>query len=622
MIIRKAQPGEVQASILRRSESWGARSAYLRNVPEEYKALVVDPDTLPDLPHTQRRIMLITDTLALGGAERTIETAARMLSGAGHVVTVWALRRGQGHVMQDVGTATILCGTQDELQQHASRARVELAVFSNGAGVESAAALHARGVQCLVMPYGLVEWNFQRMGGPELWQHLAGLWAFRAVAGGMLQRGITLPAYKFLGPIELARYPYKERELRGGPIRLCYCGRMSHEKNLGGLLEVVELVRKRHPRLEFHVIGGVDTKAPPDHVAYWQKVSNEIHALPLWRELERREVLIDHGMVYEGVQELIDSMHFMVLASDFEAEPMVYMEAMASGCVCVGRHLGEIGPLLQDAGVLVEPRSRRMGPAEAQEMANGILRVIRSKVLYKQLARAARRRLEEEHDTTVWLRRTVRTYEAVLAKATREAGNQVAGLERHQGEGGAYGDLLWGHPDVHPWLGPVRDLARELSPEGSVVVEIGAGGGRWSRYLWERAAKVILVDGTKASESAIRRDCLPPEGRVEYVVSPTGDLEGVPTSSVDAVFSFDTFVHFHDQLFARYVQEVGRVLKPGGKFALHYATELGPLLHFFRYYSPEEVVAMLAQAGMHVERVVGQYGPPSGGSRLVLAVKG
>jgi SAM-dependent methyltransferase len=205
-----------------------------------------------------------------------------------------------------------------------------------------------------------------------------------------------------------------------------------------------------------------------------------------------------------------------------------------------------------------------------------------------------------------------------------EAARQKAALKQFVASGQylqrLYG-LEWGDPRQSPALLEVcnRFVLPYAMPD-STVVEIGAGGGRWSREFIGRVRRLILVDGVPEFEIALRHqfDC----SRVEFVASPDGRLPSVPDRSVDFVFSFDTFVHFAADLFDRYVESVGRVLRPGGHFALHHARfyetcAFNP--HCFQYRGDEEIARLLQRQQLslveHLPLPVGY------GSRMVLARK-
>ena len=197
-------------------------------------------------------------------------------------------------------------------------------------------------------------------------------------------------------------------------------------------------------------------------------------------------------------------------------------------------------------------------------------------------------------------------------------------VESGQHQQQIYG-LQWGDPRRDPHLQQVVEQAIDpyVTSRDGIVVEIGAGGGRWSRELISRSAQLILVDGEPMFEQAIRRhsDCR----NVEFVVSPDGALPTIADASVDFVFSFDTFVHFHNDLFARYVASIGRILKQGGYLTLHFAREYAELAehnaNHFNYWRDEDVTDLLAGhqlrlTGRHLDFKMGW------GSKLVVAKKG
>ena len=203
-----------------------------------------------------------------------------------------------------------------------------------------------------------------------------------------------------------------------------------------------------------------------------------------------------------------------------------------------------------------------------------------------------------------------------------EADRQQAALREFVRSGGpaerVYG-LEWGDPRRDPVQAEVlrRFLLPFLSPPGTVL-EIGAGGGRWTRELAGRAARLVLVDGVPEFEAAIRHHL--PDIEAAFLVAPDGRLPAVPDGSVDFAFSFDTFVHFHEELFDAYVETVGRVLKPGGHLVLHHARHYpgcayGP--DCFRYRDEAAVAAVLGRNRLH--EIAGHPIPCGLGSRVVLA---
>lgn len=116
----------------------------------------------------------------------------------------------------------------------------------------------------------------------------------------------------------------------------------------------------------------------------------------------------------------------------------------------------------------------------------------------------------------------------------------------------------------------IDEVLLRVIPEGGTVLEIGPGGGRWSVVLAPRAERLVLVDVAQRVLD-LSRERLGPLDTVSYVLSSGADLPGVDDGSVDAVWSFDVFVHVAPLDQVRYLEEIARVLRPGGVAAIHHA---------------------------------------------------
>jgi SAM-dependent methyltransferase len=108
------------------------------------------------------------------------------------------------------------------------------------------------------------------------------------------------------------------------------------------------------------------------------------------------------------------------------------------------------------------------------------------------------------------------------------------------------------------------------------LLEIGAGAGRMTHRFAELYGRVIAVD---VSEEMLRlgRGNLAGVGNVEWVLGSGVDLAVLPSSSVDDVFSYITLQHVPNRAAVlHYLEEAGRVLRPGGQGALQ-VRHPGPL---------------------------------------------
>jgi SAM-dependent methyltransferase len=160
-----------------------------------------------------------------------------------------------------------------------------------------------------------------------------------------------------------------------------------------------------------------------------------------------------------------------------------------------------------------------------------------------------------------------------------------------------------------PWKqAMVDEVLLPTIPPGGTVLEIGPGGGRWSVVLQPRAERLILVDVAQRPLDLVA-ERLAGAANVEYVLTSGSVLAGVADGSIDAVWSFDVFVHVAPVDQAGYLTEIARVLSPRGVAAIHHADGrnrgVAPSRHGWRAPMTAELFAALArERGLAVERTI------------------
>lgn len=159
----------------------------------------------------------------------------------------------------------------------------------------------------------------------------------------------------------------------------------------------------------------------------------------------------------------------------------------------------------------------------------------------------------------------------------------------------------------------VEDVLAKWIPEGAVVLEIGPGAGRWSAPLRERASRLVLVD---VSERPLElcRERFDGDACIRYILSSGSDLPGVENDSVDAVWSFDVFVHLAPPDQAAYLEEIARVLVPDGRAVIHHSDgrNRGQLSSRSGWRAPMSrglFAALAAQHGLQMECQFDSWGP-------------
>jgi SAM-dependent methyltransferase len=119
------------------------------------------------------------------------------------------------------------------------------------------------------------------------------------------------------------------------------------------------------------------------------------------------------------------------------------------------------------------------------------------------------------------------------------------------------------------WASGRRDLdlvlsvARERGVLGTALaVEIGCGIGRLARYAAHDFERVIATDiSPHMLKQAIEKA---PMANVEYVLLGSDLKLPVASSTADLVYAWTVFRHTSEIVFAGYLDESRRVLKPGG----------------------------------------------------------
>jgi ubiquinone/menaquinone biosynthesis C-methylase UbiE len=157
----------------------------------------------------------------------------------------------------------------------------------------------------------------------------------------------------------------------------------------------------------------------------------------------------------------------------------------------------------------------------------------------------------------------------------------------------------------------VEDVMLPVIPAGGTILEIGPGAGRWSVILAPRAERLIVVDIAQKPLEMVK-ERLNGTGNLECVLSEGASLRGVDDRTVDAVWSFDVFVHIRPRDQAAYLAEIARVMRPGGVAAIHHSDGRNrgraPSREGWRAPMSAPLFASLAhERGLKVERQVREW---------------
>jgi phospholipid N-methyltransferase len=161
--------------------------------------------------------------------------------------------------------------------------------------------------------------------------------------------------------------------------------------------------------------------------------------------------------------------------------------------------------------------------------------------------------------------------------------------------------LQWGDPETVAPLRFVRD--RYVLPYVNarhVAVEIGPGGGRWTRYLLTFRT-LYVVDYYAELLAELRKHYNRPNQ--VFVKNNGSDFPGIATNTVDYLFAFGTFVHLEADVIAQYLTSMKAILKPGANVVIQYSDKTKVMAQHENAFSdntPETMRRMVATAGYRV----------------------
>jgi glycosyltransferase involved in cell wall biosynthesis len=159
-------------------------------------------------------------------------------------------------------------------------------------------------------------------------------------------------------------------------------GSLGQQKNYPNLLKAFKILRGQMSDVKLLIVGE-------------GKRREELSALIRSLGLEGKALLLGARL---DVPELMKIMDVYCLASFYEGLPLTILEAMAAGVPIVATDVIGINEVVhhEKTGLLVAPDN-------PQELAEGLMKVLRSPGLGKDLAENARKYVIEKHGMTAWI---------------------------------------------------------------------------------------------------------------------------------------------------------------------------------------------------------------------------
>jgi ubiquinone/menaquinone biosynthesis C-methylase UbiE len=145
----------------------------------------------------------------------------------------------------------------------------------------------------------------------------------------------------------------------------------------------------------------------------------------------------------------------------------------------------------------------------------------------------------------------------------------------------------------------MRCILRSAIPQGSTVIEIGPGAGRWTGEILKLCGKYTAYDISRTCVELCSRQ-FADQKHAAFQVTDGCSLPGAENGATDVVWSFDVFVHINAEDVAVYLKEIHRVLKPGGHAVIHHGSKAGELGGWRSNLTTARMRELAAEAGLEV----------------------
>jgi SAM-dependent methyltransferase len=152
----------------------------------------------------------------------------------------------------------------------------------------------------------------------------------------------------------------------------------------------------------------------------------------------------------------------------------------------------------------------------------------------------------------------------------------------------------WGSSAAQ-WTSAIFPRIRDCLPAGTIL-EIAPGFGRWTHYLKDYCQELWAVDKSNECIEACQQR-FASDSHVRCVLNDGRSLSMIPDSSVDFVFSFDSFVHPNREIVEAYLRQLRTKLKIDAKGFIHHSN-FGEYVNSPRERLPEFLAKPLIKVGI------------------------
>jgi glycosyltransferase involved in cell wall biosynthesis len=367
--------------------------------------------------HRRLRVVLVADSLDVGGAERHLVGLGAGLAQAGHDVTIATSTGGSlVRIAEESGLTvrpllSMLVKRRFspafawQLARLLSRERVDLVhAHMYASAIASTVACLATATPLLVTEHSEASWRGRAA------RHLNRLAYARARRLIAVSRGIAerLTIIDRVDPERITVIPNAAPRFGDGTQHAPHAcrirtvddeavvgvvARLQPEKGVDDFLRAAEVVGAKLPHVRFVVVGDGPAGAELTALAHDLGLNTRVHFLGFRTD----------------APEIVRDLDVLVVPSRSEGTPLVVLEAMSAGVPIVANRVGGIPEQIRDRleGILVPPERPEL-------LARGVLTLLQDPLLAHKLGQAGQARARTAFDHASMVRTTLGVYREVL----------------------------------------------------------------------------------------------------------------------------------------------------------------------------------------------------------------
>ena len=196
--------------------------------------------------------------------------------------------------------------------------------------------------------------------------------------------------------IDVEFKPFKTKPLsslniqkRDGDFLIGTIGRLSPEKNIPNFLQAASFLIRKYDHLKFLVVGDGAERHKLEDMASDLGLKDKIQFTGFVNQMDKIYNILD----------------LMVISSSTEGIPLVMLEAMKYSIPVVSTKVGGIPEVIQNGidGILVNPQ-------DSLQLKEAIDDLIKDKNKYAKISRNAQKRVTQDFNRSVWIRRIEEIY--------------------------------------------------------------------------------------------------------------------------------------------------------------------------------------------------------------------